>query len=103
MVLLDEEAARRQIEAVSKFCDKNQKLAWRRKMVKMTDLLEEIEPLNEEMLALILRKQPIMDKIEDMRQVMVKECVHPADYLVHKGEHILCKFCKTKISLVNGK
>ena len=100
---LDEEQAKRELDNVAKFSDKNQRLAWRRKRLKMDDLLEKIRPYEEQILEVILKKQEIMDDIEKVRQTMVKECVHPADYLVHKGNHILCKFCKNKIVINNGK
>lgn len=96
-VLLDEDQVAKEMADVSKFADKNQRLSWRRKKTRMENLLKELEPLNEEALQLVLRKQPILDKVETVRQKMILECVHPSDYLVHKGTHILCKFCGNKI------
>jgi hypothetical protein len=100
---LDEDQARLDLDNVSKFSDKNQRLAWRRKRTKMDELLAKILPYEEQILEIIYEKQSIMDDIEVVRKAMVKECVHPADYLVHKGNFILCKFCKNKIVINNGK
>jgi len=97
--LLDEDQAKKELDSITKFSDKNQRLAWRRKRNRMDDLLKKMEPLNEEALKVILAKQPIMDEIEHVRQQMIKECVHPRDYLVHKGTHVLCKFCRSKIKV----
>lgn len=98
---LDEDQARRELEMVAKGADKNQRLAWRRKKVRMETLLERIKPLEEKALEIILEKQPIMDDIESVRQKMIKECIHPADNLIHKGNFILCKFCKSKLKINN--
>jgi hypothetical protein len=94
---IDEEQAQEDFEEISKFADKNQRLAWRRKMTKIDKLLAKLEPLNEQALAIILAKQPLLDDVEKVRQQMIKECVHPIDYLVHKGTHVLCKFCRKDI------
>lgn len=102
--LLDEETAKKELETVARFADKNQRLAWKRKMDRMDELLERIRPIEEKKLELIYEAQPIHDEIERVRQLMVKECVHPMDYIVHKGDHILCKFCKSRLAInPNGK
>jgi hypothetical protein len=95
--VIDDETVQHQIEAASKEADKNMRLAWRRKEKKMEDLLGELEPLNQEALDTVLKKQPILDEITDLRSKMVHECVHPARTLVHKGDHIQCKFCNKKL------
>lgn len=97
--LLDEDTARKEMDTVARFADKNQRLAWKRKMARMEELITRIQPLEEEALRIIKEKQPLLDEIESVRQKMVKECVHPVDYLVHKGDHILCKFCKSKLAI----
>ena len=97
--MLDEEQANKDLDDISKFADKNQRLSWRRKKKRIEDLISKLAPLNEETLQIILKKQPILDDIEDVRQKMVHECVHPKDYLVHRGTHVLCKFCKNKINI----
>lgn len=97
--ILDEDQVQKELESASKDADKNMRLAWRRKEKKMEELLEKLEPLNEEMLELIRRKQPILDEVTDLRSKMVHECVHPTKTLVHKGSHILCKFCNKKLRI----
>ena len=93
------EQQQQELEAVSKDADKNMRLAWRRKEKKMEELLENLEPLNQESLDLMSRKQPILDEITELRTKMVHECVHPTKLLVHKGTHIMCKFCNKKLSI----
>ena len=96
------EEQEKEMDQVSKFADKNQRLSFRRKKERMDTLLERIAPIEEKMLELTLEKTPIMDEIEEVRRGMVHECVHPRDHLVHKGSHILCKFCGKEIRL-NGR
>ena len=92
---------KKQLDKVSKFADKNQRLSFRRKGERMATLLERITPIEQKILDLILEKTPIMDDIEEVRRGMVHECVHPRDHLVHKGDYILCKFCAKELKL-NG-
>jgi ribosomal protein L16 Arg81 hydroxylase len=99
--MLDEDEVAKEIKQVSAHADKNQRLAWRRKKARIDTLIERIQPLQDKKLEIILQMQPIMDEIEAVRQEMVKECIHPKDHLVHKGTHIECKFCKSKLK-VNG-
>ena len=89
--------ATKELAEVSKNADKNQRLAWRRKKKRIDELIESLQPYEQKKLDIILEMQPIMDKIAIIRAEMVKECVHPLDYLSHKGTHIECKFCKSKI------
>ena len=101
MTLLDEDEVNKQLDRVSKFADKNQRLSFKRKGERMATLLTRIKPIEDKILELILEKTPIMDDIDTVRRGMVHECVHPRDHLVHKGTHILCKFCSKEIKL-NG-
>lgn len=98
---ISEEQKKRELEEVSRYSDKNEKLSWKRKMKKMEGLIEKLQPYEEQILKIILKKQPIMDAIDELRNKMVKECVHPIEYLSHQGDHVLCKFCNSKIKVVN--
>lgn len=88
-----------QLTSVGKQKTKNEKLAWQRKLKKMEGLIAELEPLQEAILAIMDKKQPILDDITLLRNEMIKECVHPRDYLIHKGSHIECKFCSARLSI----
>ena len=95
---LTEDQTKKELDQVAKFADNAEKLAWRRKLKKMESYIEdEARPLEDKILALYREKLPIMDKIEKLRQVMVDECIHPKEYLIHKGTHIECKFCGKSI------
>ena len=89
-----------ELDLVSKTKKKNERLSWARKREKMERLVEELEPVEDRLLEIYKNeKLPILDKINELRTIMVKECVHPRDMLVHKGTHVECKFCQSKLIL----
>lgn len=98
---LTEEDVQKDLSSVAGFADNAEKLAWRRKLKKMEALLEdELQPIEDKILELYAEKQPIMDKISKLRQEMAAECIHPREYLVHRGTHVECKFCNKIIKPV---
>lgn len=84
---------------VSSHQGKNDKLAWKRKVKKMEGLISDISHYEEEILKIVMAKQPIMDDINKLRIEMVRDCIHPKDHLVHHGTYITCKFCERNISI----
>lgn len=87
------------IQAVSSHHGKNAKLAWNRKIKKMSSLIDEVNVLQEKILELTREQQPTLDEIALLRAEMIKECVHPKDHLVHLNTYLMCKFCERKISI----
>lgn len=90
---LTEEDVAKDISMVAGFADNSEKLAWRRKLKKLEGYMEDLSPIEDAILELYLKKMPIMDKIESLRKEMDRECIHPKEYLVHRGTHVECKFC----------
>ena len=99
----DEQILRRQREAIANTADRSEKTSWNRKMDNMVKLMSQIRPIEDEILDLQAKKQPIFDEIQELRSLMVKECVHPYEYLAIHDTHAECKFCNKKISLPNVK
>lgn len=93
------ELAAKHIAAVAAHHGKNEKLAWKRKVKKMMALIDAVSVVEQEILALALKKQPTLDEIAVLRAEMTKECIHPKDHLVHLDSCLLCKFCDRKISI----
>jgi GTP1/Obg family GTP-binding protein len=89
----------KQLDAISKHADKNERLAWIRKMKKLQELVTTLEPFEQQIFEIIMKKQPIVDEINDIRNELVKVCIHPKDSLAHLDTHAICKFCNRKISL----
>jgi hypothetical protein len=94
-----QELALRHINAVAAHHGKNEKLAWKRKVKKMTGLICDVGIIEQQILELIAEKQPTLDAIAMLRAEMTKECIHPKDHLVHLTSYLLCKFCENKISI----
>lgn len=84
--------------------DKNERLSWKRKYDKMTTILETIvRPIEDKIAELLVEKTVAMDEINELRLIMIKECIHPKDHLIHYNKYVVCKFCngKLKISAMN--
>lgn len=70
----------------------------------LIEMTENIKGVANEIEELILSKEPIEDKILNIRTEMIKDCIHPIDHLIHNGDSITCRFCETRLRLVqNGK
>lgn len=101
---ITEEKINEDINRISTYRDKNERLSWKRKKDKIELLVKELEPVEQEILDLIHNKKyPLLHQIEELRATMVKECIHPRDMLVHYGTHVECKFCEAKIAVVDNR
>ena len=96
----DQQIRQRKIfEAISNFSDRSEKTSWNRKMDNMVKLIARMRPIEDQILALQHRKMPIFDDVQELRELMVAECVHPYQHLVLNEDHVLCKFCNRNIGL----
>lgn len=96
-----EERERSLIEVVCNHAKRSEKTSWNRKMDNMVKLMAKLRPIEQQIQELQVAKMPIIDEITDLRLQMVKECVHPYEYLVLNTNNITCKFCEKKIGLPN--
>ena len=79
---------------------KNERIAWKRKHKKLKTMVEEnISPLEAQILELTMTKMTHMDEVIAVSDVLVAECVHPREFLVTREDHVLCKFCDTKLKV----
>lgn len=92
------------LESIANHKNRSEKTAWKRKLKNMEKLLEELHPIEEKILTIIAdEKQPLLDKIAELRLIMVKECIHPYEHLVKKEDgYVECKFCNTKLKVPDG-
>lgn len=96
----DKEQVERHLkEAIFNASDRSEKTSWNRKMDKMVSLMSQLRPIEEEIVELQAKKIPIFDEIQQLRLTMIKECVHPYEYLTIRDDHAMCKFCDKKIRL----
>lgn len=100
MTELTEEQMQRDLTNIANSKNKNERLSFKRKYDKMQEMItNEIKPLEDGILTLVEKKVQAMDRLAELRVTMVKECVHPKNTLIHKGDHVECKFCNVKLSI----
>jgi len=96
---VDQARIRQLLESIANNADRSEKTSWNRKMDNMIKLIAKLRPLEEKIIELEEQKLPIIDDVNLLRQVMVKECVHPFDHLTYFENHVRCKFCDRRISV----
>jgi hypothetical protein len=87
---------------------KSDKSQWFRKRRKLDDVIsKEIQPIEENILELMHKKQKLIDKVMLMRKELVENCIHPEQDLVYNEEDRVqkarCKFCEKKVFFLNEK
>ncbi len=89
------------IKIIRSHMEKSDVLSWRRKKEKMEKMVEEdIQPLEDEILALILKKQPLMDELLLLRSTMVETCIHPEELLTeYEDGTLFCNFCNKRLKI----
>lgn len=95
----DEQSIRHIKETIANSANRSEKTSWNRKMDNMVKLMSTLRPIEEQILELQAKKMPIFDEIQGLRLSMVKECVHPFEYLVVNVDHVVCKFCDKRIRI----
>jgi len=96
-----EAEVRRILEQLANVANRSEKTSWNRKMDNLVKLMMLLEPIEQSILDIIEQeKTPMMDQISELRAMMVKECIHPFEYLVlgENDDVITCKFCNKKIN-----
>jgi hypothetical protein len=96
---VEQERERRIFESIANFSDRSEKTSWNRKMDNMVKLLAKLRPIEDQIIELQAQKMPVFDEVQELREVMVKECVHPYQHLVLKEDHVECKFCNKRIRI----
>lgn len=97
-VFTDEEIST-QLDAVASHPLKAEKLSWKRKEKKMHGIIDSLSEIDAQILELYRQKQPHMDEIATLREVMVRDCIHQKSDLLHLGTYLTCKFCERNLSL----
>ncbi len=91
----------REIEIVVMNRNYNEKISWKRKLDKLNGFIEALKPIEDKISEILINeKQPILDNISEVRGIMVRECVHPRNFLSHDGNTITCKFCNKRLKVV---
>lgn len=101
-------------EEISNHATRSEKVSWERQYGNMQKLLtDKLQPIEEQILKLIGKKNVIFDEIVVLRDELVKDCIHPFEHVVedplnddlvvgagvgHSGIYT-CKFCNKKVAL----
>ena len=96
---LEETRTRQLLESIANNADRSEKTSWNRKMDNMVKFITRLKPFEEQILELERQKLPTIDDIQALRQLMIKECIHPYDHLTYFKNHVRCKFCNRRISV----
>lgn len=91
------------METISGAATRNEKVSWGKKLENMEQLMDQLEPIEQQIVELMDQKAPILDGIMNLRQEMVQSCVHPYTHLVYKENYVVCKFCYKKFIVNNTK
>lgn len=94
---------KRDLSFISNFAEKKEKTSWKRKHVKMLELIDELNEVQDEILKLMEKKNALSEEITQLKDVMVSECIHPIEELVHYDTFVRCKFCGSKLLVINDK
>lgn len=97
--IMNEKKIKKDFSTISNFRDKNEKASWMRKKKALELLVESLAPIEEQIMKLSYEKQDIMDQVDKVRKTMIKDCIHPQDYLVHYGNYVKCRFCENRINI----
>jgi len=97
--MIDKKKEKKDFAAISNFRDKNEKASWLRKKKNLETLVEDLEPVEDEIRKLTAVKMDIIDQLNEIRKTMIVDCIHPQDYLVHYEKYVKCRFCESNISI----
>ncbi len=89
----EEAVVRQMLETIANHATRSEKTAWERKRSNMDKLVKQLRPLEDKIMEIRAKMNPIYDDIAILRNDMVEDCIHPFDMLIHQGDHIDCKFC----------
>lgn len=103
---------------ISSIAPKNDKMAWWRLDRQMRGLLAKLDTLNtdffqyqekihsfsekttKEYQSVIEERQQVLNHIDQMRDKMIAECIHPTDSISWGKSGYVCKFCNATLNLV---
>jgi hypothetical protein len=94
----DQKDTRLLISSVTDAAPRALKVSWDRKMDNMVTLMASLTPLEDKILDLMAQKTPIINEIDALRKVMVKECIHPRPSLTSNDGIVHCKFCNRRFN-----
>lgn len=100
---VQEMETRKDREQISNHATRSEKVSWERQYSNMQKILtEELQPIEDEILGLIGKKNKVFDKIVELRDELVRDCIHPYEHVagLEAGTGVyVCTFCNKKVAL----
>jgi hypothetical protein len=87
------------IKKVANTANISDKQSWNRKYDNLQTLISKVNSIGDKILELESSKSPIIDEIAILRERMIKECIHPQEFLTDSDGQIICKFCNKKFNI----
>lgn len=90
---------RRARESIANHATRSEKVSWERQYGNLQRILEdEMNPLENQILDLMVKKNEIFDRIVVLRDELILNCIHPFEMVAQDGEgKYHCKFCNKRL------
>ncbi len=100
-----QQAVERRIkETISNHATRSEKTSWLRLFNNLTTKIDEMRPIEDQILELQNLKAPMIDDVIDLRRRLVQNCIHPYEQLVIIEDSVVkCKFCERTLRATNVK
>lgn len=101
-------------EDISNHATRSEKVSWERQYGNMQKLLtEKLQPIEDQILELIGKKNEVFDEIVVLRDELIRDCIHPFEHVtglpvnanasmggvqISTGTYV-CTFCNKKVAL----
>lgn len=99
----EEQSIERRIkESISNHATRSEKVSWERQFTNLQKLIDnELQPIEQDILSLIVKKNKIFDKMSIIREELINNCIHPYEQVVtEEGGNFLCKFCNKRLTKI---
>ena len=87
-------------KAISSAVPKNDRMAWLRLNRELNKHISELDEINPMWLELTSKRQHVLDHIDELRDKMIAECIHPEDHLTLRNSELHCSFCNRRVRII---
>lgn len=93
---------RQRKEKISGIATTNDRIGWRRKFKDLKARIDTLKPFEERILEVMKERHTIDDEIKKIRDDLMKDCIHPVDFLlIDEGNaYFTCKFCERRLRIL---
>lgn len=108
---IEQAEARKERESIANHATRSEKVSWERQYNNMQTIFnDELSPVENQIIELMIKKNEIYDRMVVIRQELVENCIHPFEMVVETEKKAgiqlyECKFCSRKLTQhdVTGK